>query len=266
MLHIISTPIGNYNDITLRALEILKGIDYLFCEDTRVTDKLLQHFEIKKSLHVYNDFSNENERNGIIKLLKEGKNVGLVSDAGTPLISDPGYKLVAECHKNNIKVVAICGASAVLTSLVMSGMPTDKFLFWGFLENKKDLQKLRYKTETIILYESPARILFTLHDIFENLGNIEICVCREITKMYEEIKNGKVSEVLKYYNENKDKVRGEFVILLKNNESEVSFDKEKINLVNDNLKGIMRVKDISDFIVKMGFANNKKEVYEYLSK
>ena len=132
-LYIISTPIGNMQDITIRALNVLKKIDYLFCEDTRVTNILLQYYNIdKKHLYIYNDYSNQIERNKIINLLKNGNNVGLVSDAGTPLISDPGYKLVKNCINEHIKVIPICGASAILSALVSSGMPTNQFYFYGY--------------------------------------------------------------------------------------------------------------------------------------
>jgi 16S rRNA (cytidine1402-2'-O)-methyltransferase len=264
-LYVISTPIGNKDDITLRALEVLKSVDYLFCDDTRVTNKLLELYDIKKSLYVYNDFSNDNERAKIIKLLQDGKNVGLVSDAGTPLISDPGYKLVKEWRKFGGNTVAVCGASAILTALVSSGMPTDKFLFYGFMESKKELEKLKFRDETVILYESPRRVLFMLQDILDVLGDIDVCIGRELTKTYEEVKSGTVSEVLQYYKENIDKVKGEFVILLKNKSIAVDFDVEKVKMIHDTLSPYMRTKDISDFIVKIGVAGNKKEVYEFLN-
>jgi 16S rRNA (cytidine1402-2'-O)-methyltransferase len=262
MLHVISTPIGNMDDITLRALETLKKVDYLFCEDTRVTNKLLEFYNIKKSLFIYNDFSNDNERQKIIKLLKDGKNVGIVSDAGTPLISDPGYKLIKACHLNKIKINVVCGASAFLTALVSSGMPTDKFLFYGFIDNKKELNLFKYRDETIILYESPKRVLFLLQDILEILGNIDICICRELTKIYEEIKNGKVAEILDHYK--KESPKGEFVILLKNENKKVNFDKKKIEFINNTLSKFMNKKNIADFIVKLNLGDDKKEIYNFL--
>lgn len=272
-LYIISTPIGNAGDITYRAVEVLKNLDYLFCEDTRVTNKLIENYNIgKKSLFVYNDFSNTSERNKIIKLLNDGKSVGLVSDAGTPLISDPGFKLVRECVENNIRVIPIPGASAVLAALTSSGFPSDKFLFYGFLpekenERKKELQKLKLKPETIILYESPKRIMFSLKEIYEIIGNIDICVAREITKIHEDIKTGKILDIIQYYNDNADKIRGEFVIIIKNNETiaqSTNINVEKIKIIYDNLKAVMKPKEIADFIVKIGFHNDKKEIYNIL--
>lgn len=263
-MYIISTPIGNKDDITIRALTTIRDMDYIFCEDTRYTNKLLEQHGIKKSLFVYNDFSSDKERQKIIKLLLENKKVGLVSDAGTPLISDPGYKLVKECRKHNIKTYAICGASAVLVSLVVSGMPTDKFLFYGFVE-KKELEQLKYRNETVILYESPKRILFLLQDILSIIGNIEVCVCRELTKIHEEVKNGSCSEILEYFKNNPQNIKGEFVILLKNNLEKTSFDKEKVLYANSVLSEFLKPKEIADFIVKIGIAGNKKEVYNLIN-
>ncbi len=270
-LYIISTPIGNMNDITIRALEVLLTLDYIFCEDTRVTNKLLEHYKLnKKSLFVYNDFSKDYEREKIIKLLKDGKSIGLVSDAGTPLISDPGFKLVKECKENSLKVIPICGASAMLTCLVASGLPSDKFLFYGFLsekenERKKEIEKLKYRNETIIIYESPKRVLFTINEILNIIGDIDICVGRELTKIYEDIKTDKISNILKYYGENPDKLRGEFVLIIKNdNIKNQDINLEKIKIIYNNLKNYMKPKEIADFIVKIGYHNDKKEVYNIL--
>ena len=270
-LYIISTPIGNMRDITFRALEILSNVDYLFCEDTRITNKLLEHYKLnKKSLFVYNDFSKDYEREKIIKLLKDEKSVGLVSDAGTPLVSDPGFKLVRDCKENNIKVVPICGASAMLTCLVASGLPSDKFLFYGFFsekenERKKEIEKLKYRNETIIIYESPKRVLFTINEILNIIGDIDICVGRELTKIYEDIKTDKISNILKYYQENPDKLKGEFILIIKNeNIKEQNIDIEKIKIIYDNLKSHMKPKEIADFIVKIGCHNDKKEIYNIL--
>lgn len=271
-LYIISTPIGNMSDITIRALKTISSLDYLFCEDTRITNKLLKYYKLdKKSLFIYNDFSKDHEREKIIKLLKNGKSVGLVSDAGTPLISDPGFKLVKECKDNNLKVIPICGASAILTCLVASGLPSDKFLFYGFLsekenERKKEIEKLKYKEETIIIYESPKRILFTLNEILNIIGNIDICIGRELTKIYEDIKTDKLLNILEYYKNNTDKIKGEFVLIIKNNDINKNQDinLEKIKIIYNNLKDYMKPKEIADFIIKIGYHNDKKEVYNIL--
>lgn len=270
-LYIISTPIGNMDDITIRALQVLTKIDYLFCEDTRITRKLLEYYNIdKKSLFIYNDFSSDEERLKIIYLLNKKYSVGLVSDAGTPLISDPGYKLVRECKNQNIKVIPICGASAILTSLVSSGLPSDKFLFYGFLsekeqERQKELENIKHKKETIIIYESPKRILFTLRDIQNICGNIEICIAREITKIYEDIKTDSISNIIDYYTNNKDKLKGEFVIILKNkNINTTDLDIDKIKMVYNTLNKTLKKKEIADFIFKIGLHSDKKEIYELL--
>ena len=270
-LYIISTPIGNMDDITIRAIKILSSVDYIFCEDTRVTNKLLEHYNLgKKSLFIYNDFSNINDRNKIINLLKDGKSVGLVSDAGTPLISDPGFKLVRDCKEQNIKVIPVCGASAVLSALVASGLASEHFLFYGFLsekenERKLEIEKLSYRDETIIIYESPKRFMYTLQNIYDIIGDIDICVAREITKIYEDIKTSKISKIIKYYNENNDKIRGEFVIIIKQNKTNTTtLDIEKIKNIYNNLKSYMKLKDIANFITKIGISNNKKEIYNIL--
>ena len=271
-LYVISTPIGNMMDITLRALEVISNVDYLFCEDTRVTNKLLEYFNFdKKSLFVYNDFSKDYEREKIIKLLRDGKKIGLVSDAGTPLVSDPGFKLVRECKDNNIKVIPICGASAVLSALVASGLPSDKFLFYGFLPEKenerlKELNKLRYRQETIIFYESPKRVMFALNDIYNIIGDVEVCLAKELTKQYEEIKTDNIKNIIDYLNNNQDKIRGEFVLILKNQLLKASYDMdiEKIKIIYDNLHSVMKTKDIVDFIIKIGYNYNRKELYDLL--
>lgn len=270
-LYIISTPIGNMDDITLRALKVLSKVDYIFCEDTRVTNKLFEYYGFnKKSLFVYNDFSKEYEREKIIKLLMENKSVGLVSDAGTPLISDPGFKLVRECKEKDLKVIPICGASAVLSALVASGLASEHFLFYGFLsekenERRKELEKLSNIQYTIIIYESPKRIMYTLNEILNIIGNIDICVAREITKIHEDIKTDKVLKIIDYYKNNEDKLRGEFVIILRPEKNfHENIDVEKIKIIYNNLKSYMKPKDIADFIVKIGIYNNKKEIYNIL--
>jgi len=270
-LYLISTPIGNMGDITIRALQVLSKIDYLFCEDTRVTNKLLEYYKLqKRSLFVYNDFSNNFEREKVIQLIKTGKSVGLVSDAGTPLISDPGFKLVRDCKQNSIKVIPICGASALLSGLVASGLTTDKFLFYGFLsekenERKKELERLKNKNETIIFYESPKRILFTINEILDIIGNIDICVGRELTKIYEDIRTDKVSNIIKYYGENPDKLRGEFIVIINNpNTKKQDIELEKIKIIYNTLRSRMKPKEIADFIVKLGCHSDKKAVYDIL--
>lgn len=219
-LYIVSTPIGNLKDITLRAIDLLKSVDLIVCEDTRVTGQLLKHLEILKKMVVVNDF-NEDQRIGeIILNLKLGKNIALVSDAGTPLVSDPGYKLVREAIVQKIRVEPIPGASAILAALAVSGVPPDKFMFVGYLSKKdgkrkaqlKDLKKIVDVVKTtFILYESPYRFVKTLNDIKSVFGDIDIAICRELTKLHEEIRREKVTESIEYFE--KTNPKGEFVIL-----------------------------------------------------
>lgn len=215
-LYVVSTPIGNLKDITLRAIETLGIVDYILCEDTRVGGKLLSHLDIFKKMEAFNDFNEERMIAKVVADLLSGLNVGLISDAGTPLVSDPGFKLVREAVKNEIKVESIPGATAAISALTVSGLPTDKFLFLGFLPKKdgKRLELLRNAKasvnlikSTIIIYESPFRVLKTLEQIKEVFGDVDVVLCRELTKLHEEIYRGKISEF-------KMTLKGEFVILI----------------------------------------------------
>ena len=219
-LFIVATPIGNLKDITLRALEVLKAVDYILCEDTRVTGKLLNRYEISKKLVPFNDFNEDKKAQAIINDLVSGQNIALVSDAGTPLISDPGYKLVRTCIHQGIAVETIPGPSSVIAALTISGLPPDKFTFVGYLpkkdsKRKKLLEDLKRSREivrsTIIAFESPFRLLKALEDIKEVFGDIEITICRELTKMHEEVKQEKISESITYFSKNIPK--GELVLL-----------------------------------------------------
>ena len=216
-LYIISTPIGNLGDITYRALDILKTIDFLGCEDTRVTKKLLNHYKISSNLFSYNDINEKPMVQKLIDRLNNNENIGLVSDAGTPGISDPGYRLVNACHLNNINVVSIPGASSVIASLSISGLPTDNFYFCGFLPKKKG-RKTKFEfllsiKGTIIIFESPYRVLKTLSDIYDYMGNRVISVCKELTKIHEKVSLGNVKDVMNQFDD-KNKLKGEFVILI----------------------------------------------------
>lgn len=200
-LYIVSTPIGNMEDITLRALRILKEVDLIAAEDTRRTGLLLKHFGIQASLTSYFEGNELRKREFILAKLKEGEKVALVSDAGTPGVSDPGFRLIQLAIENQLPIVPVPGSSAVITALSVSGLPTDAFLFKGFLPHKakkrKDLlKKLEQVRETLVFYESPHRISETLRDILEILGDREAVLTRELTKVYEEIIRGKASQIL----------------------------------------------------------------------
>jgi len=199
-LYIVSTPIGNREDITLRALRILKEVDLIAAEDTRHTGLLLRHYGIQKPLTSYFEGNELKKRDFILSKLKQGDRIALVSDAGTPGISDPGFRLIQLAIENQIPVVPIPGPAAVIAALSVSGLPSDAFLFKGFLPHKmkkrRDLLKeLEDVRETLIFYESPHRISETLRDIYEVLGDREIVLTRELTKIYEEVLRGKVTEI-----------------------------------------------------------------------
>jgi len=216
-LYIVSTPIGNREDITLRALRILKEVDLIAAEDTRHTSLLLRHFGIQTPLTSYFEGNELKKKEFILSRLRQGNQIALVSDAGTPGISDPGFRLIQTAIENKIPVVPIPGPSAVITALSVSGLPTDAFLFKGFLphksKKKRDLLKqLEDVRETLIFYESPHRISETLKDISETLGDREIVLTRELTKMYEEIVRGKVNEVQNQIRERN--LKGEITLVI----------------------------------------------------
>jgi 16S rRNA (cytidine1402-2'-O)-methyltransferase len=216
-LYIISTPIGNMSDITLRALETLKEVSLILSEDTRETSKVLQKFSITKPQVSYRDQNHFKMIGRILDVLDSGESVALVSDSGTPLISDPGFKLVEDVVKKDINVVSIPGPSAVIAALSVSGLPTDKFSFLGFLpkstgQQSKILKSYGSLDSTLVIYESPNRIIKLLNQINENLGNRKVCVASELTKIYEKIVRGKVLDVIKIFEDNG--TRGEYVVLV----------------------------------------------------
>ena len=217
-LYVIPTPIGNLKDITLRALETLKNVDYILAEDTRVVKKLLNHYEINTPIKAYHQHNEHKIYKKIVnEILEQQREVGLVSDAGTPGISDPGFLLIREAINNNINVVSLPGPTALIPALLQSGFSSDSFVFEGFLPHKKGrkskLSSLITENRTVILYESPHRLLKLLqeiNDLFES--NRKIAVTREISKIYEETKIGSAGELLEYYKNNKPK--GEIVVVL----------------------------------------------------
>ena len=229
MLYIVATPIGNLEDITLRAIRILKEVDYVFAEDTRVTKKLLNHLEIETTIYRYDEHTKQHQVENIVNLLKEGKNIALVTDAGTPCISDPGYEVVDEALKNDIKVVPIPGVSAMTAAASVAGVSMRRFVFEGFLPKKKGRQTLLKsfadEKRTVMFFESPHRVVRTLKDIEEFIGEREVVLIREITKIYEEIVRGTTKELIEKF-ENKT-LKGEYVIIVRGNEVEEK--KEKVN-------------------------------------
>ena len=221
-LYIVATPIGNLEDITLRALRVLKEVDMVLCEDTRVTRKLLSHYDIKTPTMSYHAHSKLSQVEKIFELLRAGKNLALVSDAGTPTISDPGILLVQQVRGefgDEVSIVGIPGPSAIITALSVGGISSAQFTFYGFLPHKKGretiFKEISDSKRTSVFYESPHRILKTLSSLGEHLDkNRKISVARELTKIYEEITLAPISEVNLYFANNPEKVRGEFVIIV----------------------------------------------------
>lgn len=217
MLYLCATPIGNLEDITYRVLRILKEADMIAAEDTRNSIKLLNHFEIKTPMTSYHEYNKYEKGRYLIEQMQEGKNIALITDAGTPGISDPGEELVAMCYEAGIPVTSLPGPAACITALTISGLPTRRFAFEAFLPSDKKeraviLEELKRETRTIILYEAPHRLVKTLEELSENLGDRKISLCRELTKKHETVFRGSLSEAVSWYRENPPK--GECVMVL----------------------------------------------------
>ncbi len=219
--YVIATPIGNMEDITLRAIRILGEVDLILCEDTRMTQKILNKYEIKKATMSYHAQSKIGKTDKIFELLEEGKNIALVSDAGTPGISDPGALLVSQIKAkftDSVNVIPVPGPSAIITALSACGLPIHEFTFLGFLPHKKGretlFKEIAESERTMAFYESSHRILKTLEALVKFTPNKKVCVAREITKIYEEFKTGTPSELLEYYTKNTVKQKGEFVVIV----------------------------------------------------
>lgn len=242
-LYLIPTPIGNMEDITIRALNILKEVEVIFCEDTRVTMNLLNYFDIKKKLISSHNFNEANNKNKLLDYLKNGYNVGLVSDRGTPIISDPGYELAKCAIEEGFNVVSLPGATALIPALTSSGISPMPFYYYGFLNSKdsqrrKELENLKNIKATLIIYEAPHRINKTLKDLGNILGNNrKISISREISKKYEEIYRGTIQELIDENNEYK----GELVIVIEGNTEEVKFEN-------------LTIKEHVDFYINDGYS------------
>lgn len=267
-LYLVATPIGNLDDITLRAINILKNVDIIAAEDTRNTLKLLNHLNIKKTLISYYKQTEKTRAEGIISKIKEGKSIALVSDAGTPSISDPGEVLVKESIKNNIEIIPIPGACAFINALICTGFNTKEFVFIGFLpvnnkEKKDKLNKIKNEDKTIIFYEAPHKIKNTLENMYEILGDRNIVLAREITKIHEEFLRGKISDFLTSDYE----TRGEFVIIVEGTQQKNEQDEFLNNLsleehYNYYLNKKLEKKEIIKKIAK-DRNTNKNEIYQY---
>lgn|SRR3990167_3827224 len=220
-LYIIATPIGNRQDITLRAIDVLKGVDRIAAEDTRHAMHLLEHFAIKKPMISFHQFNEEKRLEVILNYLKAGESIALVSDAGTPLVSDPGFQLVQVAHTCGIRVIPIPGACALIAALSAAGLPTDRFIFEGFLSSKREarekrLRQLSHEPRTLIFYEAPHRLLVTLQSFSTVFGGErQLVIARELTKLYEQITMKSIAGWIKYYDDPTERVRGEIVLLLR---------------------------------------------------
>ena len=247
-INIVSTPIGNLKDITLRAIETLKSVDLILAEATRIAKKLLNHFSINNRLESFNDKNESVKKENLIKKIKEGKNIAIISDAGTPLINDPGFKLIRFARKENIKVTPIPGCTAVIAGLSASGISTDKFTFLGFLprtkiKRRKNLSQLLHKQETLIFFESVHRIESTIIDMKELFGTERKAVlCKEITKIHESFIGNNFLDITDHIKEHQDKLKGEFTIIIEGNR-EKTIDLKKIDNILDILQSEISSKD-----------------------
>ena len=261
-LYLVATPIGNLDELTPRAVDILKKVDVIACEDTRTSGVLLKHFDIHARLISYQNFNEEPSARGIVHLLSQGQNVALISDAGYPLISDPGQRVVMEASAAGYNVVPVSGSSAVLNALVASGLPAQPFLFAGFLpssagECRKKLREYRSYPMTMVFYEAPHRISRMLECLQDVLGDRRICIAREMTKVHEEFIRGKISEIRK----ETDTLKGEMVIVVEGNHDDYEKDidyGEIMHMVEEYVEqGISRSEAIRETAKKTGISKNK---------
>jgi len=274
ILYIVSTPIGNLEDITIRAIKVLSEVDIVACEDTRHTLKLLNHLNIKKPLISYHD-NNRTMRTGqLIEKLLAGNSIALVSDAGTPLISDPGEELVSAAAENGIKITVIPGCTASVAALVLSGLSTGRFAFEGFLPQRRSeriryLENIKYEERTLIFYEGPHRLKAMLNDVLEVFGDRKCAVVRELTKIHEEVVRGSLSQILSHFESNEP--RGEFVIVMEGSKNKAPSE-EKQNLAE------LSVEEHVNYYIKQGQSRmqamksaardrgmSKREIYDILN-
>ncbi|MBC8225940.1 MAG: 16S rRNA (cytidine(1402)-2'-O)-methyltransferase [Gammaproteobacteria bacterium] len=266
-LFIVSTPIGNLNDITLRAIQTIKDVDFILAEDTRVARKLLNHLGIKANLQSLNEHNELKKIPIVLSHLLKGKNIALISDAGTPLISDPGFQLVKRAKKESLRVIPIPGCSASIAALTASGVPTNRFYFYGFLPKTKNkrldtLKTLVTKEESIILYESVHRLSSSIEDMIKVFGKSHIAVlCKEITKLHEEFIGNNLEEIRLFLMDNPSKIKGEFTLILNGKESSEEPNTEKIDSILKELLPIVSVK-VAVKICSISTGFNKNKIYK----
>lgn len=257
-LYLVATPIGNLKDITYRAVEVLKEVDIIAAEDTRHSLKLLNHLEISKPLVSYHRHNEENKSEFLINKILNGENIAIITDAGTPAISDPGEEIVKLAIKNNIEIIPIPGACALINALIISGMDTKEFSFYGFLPlNKKNrktkIEEIKKEQKTIIIYEAPHKIINTLKDIYEEIGDINISIIKELTKIHEKVFRGKISEII----EKLENIKGEIIIVIAGNKN--NNDNNIVKILND-----MNLEEHYNYYEKKGF--EKKDIIKKIAK
>ena len=252
MLYIVSTPIGNLDDMTFRAIKILKEVDYILCEDTRTSQKLLNHFAISKKVVSYHNFNEKERVNKIIEDLKNGLNIAQISDAGTPIISDPGYVIAKACIENNITITNVVGANAIIPSVVLSGFDCSKFIYWGFLssnktQKEKELNTIILQQFPVVFYETPHRIYETLKIINEISPNSLISISKELTKIHEKILRGKACDLMNL----EDIKKGEMVVVIQPEKKEINFNN-------------LSIKEHFEYYLSQGL--EKKEIIKKIAK
>ncbi len=246
-LYLCATPIGNLDDMTFRVLETLKSVDLIAAEDTRNSIKLLNHFDIHTEMTSYHEYNKYDKAQYLIGKMQEGVNVALITDAGTPAISDPGEVLVAECHKAGITVTSLPGPAACITALTLSGLPTRRFCFEGFLpsasEDKKGrrriLDDLKDESRTMIVYEAPHHLRAALDDLFETLGDRRISICRELTKKFEEVRPTTLVEAISFYKDNEP--RGEYVLVIEGKSLEEQDEEKRLSFREMSIEEHMKL-------------------------
>lgn len=258
-LYLVATPIGNLDDITIRAIKVLQNVDLIAAEDTRHSLKLLNHLEISKPLISYHRHNEENKTEVLINKLLNGENIALITDAGTPAISDPGEEVVKQAIEKEIEIIPIPGACALINAIICSGMNTREFVFYGFLPLNKKLRKNKFgeikkENKTIILYEAPHKINQTLKDILQEVGDVNIVLARELTKIHEEFIRGKISEIIEKYTD----LKGEMIIVLEGNKFDNSTDK-LTELLNN-----MSIEEHYNYYKKQNL--EKKEIVKKMAK
>ena len=261
ILYLCATPIGNLEDITFRVVRTLKEVDLIAAEDTRHSIKLLNHFEIRTKMTSYHEYNRVEKAKVLVEKLKEGKNIALITDAGTPGISDPGEELVKQCHEAGIQVTALPGACALVNALIISGQPTRRFCFEAFLptdkkERKDILEQLKNETRTIIIYEAPHRLVRTLEELLELLGNRKMTLCRELTKKHESVFLSDIESILEYHKENPPK--GECVLIIQGK----SFQETK----EENQKSFLEMSLSDHMNIYMDQGYSKKEAMKMVAK